>query len=119
MDVLDILKNVDITFDEEQKLTFKKEFHKYYKSVQEIRKLKDKLDKYHYQSEMYKQKFDGVSKELAYLQNSNRIREKGVSEKYLVFVQAEVLQYVNEKTDFNTALHNFVKEHPQYMISTK
>lgn len=133
MDILNILQSVGVIFTQEQKHTFKKEFHKYYKNTQELRKMKTKLEMYQRQFEMYEeeleafkkssntyqQRYEDTYKNLIYLQNSNKIREFGINEQYVSFVQMEILQYVREDTDFNSALKKYIKEHPQYTVSKK
>lgn len=55
-----------------------------------------------------------LKKENALLKATNEVAKSDVKPEFLKFVTSEVMQLVNETTDFETALKNYKKEHSQY-----
>lgn len=58
--------------------------------------------------------YNNLKKENEYLKASNRVAESDVKPEFKKFVTSEVLNLVNENTDFETALKNYKKENTQY-----
>ena len=61
-----------------------------------------------------KNKYKNLKNENEYLKASNRVAESDVKPEFKKFVTSEVLNLVNENTDFETALKNYKKENTQY-----
>ena len=58
--------------------------------------------------------YDKVLKENEYLKASNKVAESDVKPEFKKFVTSEVMNLVNDTTDFETALKNYKKENTQY-----
>lgn len=145
MDIKDILTNAGIEISDEQYDSFNKEFRKNYKSVGEIKKTTDALNstindlqtKYddlsnssnqndtkfkqlEQERDSYKSKFESVDKQYGVLQSQFNVLEKGVDKKYAKFVASEVLNNVNETTDFDSAFDDYISKNPQFKeVTTK
>jgi len=57
---------------------------------------------------------DNLTKENNLLKATNKVAKSDVKPEFLKFVTNEVLDLVNETTDFDTALKNYKKENTQY-----
>lgn len=58
--------------------------------------------------------YDKVLKENEYLKASNKVAESDVKPEFKKFVTSEVMNLVNDTTDFETALKNYKKDNSQY-----
>lgn len=58
--------------------------------------------------------YDKILKENEYLKASNKVAESDVKPEFKKFVTSEVMNLVNDTTDFETALKNYKKENTQY-----
>ena len=58
--------------------------------------------------------YNNLKKENEYLKASNKVAESDVKPEFKKFVTSEVLNLVNDTTDFETALKNYKKENTQY-----
>ena len=57
---------------------------------------------------------DTLTKENALLKATNEVAKSDVKPEFLKFVTSEVMNLVNDTTDFETALKNYKKENTQY-----
>lgn len=57
---------------------------------------------------------DNLTKENTLLKATNKVAKSDVKPEFLKFVTNEVLDLVNEGTDFDTALENYKKENSQF-----
>lgn len=139
MDIKDILGNAGITVTDEQYENFNKEFRKNYKSLGEVKKTTDALNstindlqtkyddlsnssnqadtKYkqlEQERDSYKTKYEAREKDYGVLQSQFSVLEKGVDKKYAKFVASEVLNNVNDNTDFDSAFDDYISKNPQF-----
>lgn len=59
-------------------------------------------------------KYNKLNNDYINLNNINTVTEAGVNKKFAKFVANEVQSKVDDKTDFNTAFENYIKENPQF-----
>ena len=62
--------------------------------------------------------FDKVVKENEFLRAKSKVTDSDVKPEFLKFVTSEVMNLVNETTDFDTALKNYKKNNSQYFGET-
>lgn len=138
-DIYELLQDAGVEMSEESKAEFNKEFRKNYKNVTEfnnkINQITGERDDYKTkyddllasntnndtqiteltnQLNDYKSKYETVSKDYEFEKNQGLVLEKGIDKKYAKFVVSEVSGKVDDNTDFNTALQNYITENPQY-----
>lgn len=61
---------------------------------------------------------NGLAKENAYLKAQIKINNSDVKKEFSKFVTSEVMELVNDTTDFDAALKNYKKDNPQYFGET-
>lgn len=61
---------------------------------------------------------NALTQENNYLKASIKVAESDVKKEFARFVTSEVMNEVNETTDFDTALKNYKKNNPQYFGET-
>lgn len=61
---------------------------------------------------------EALKKENETLKATEKLNKNNVKPEFLKFVTSEIMNTVNETTDFDTALKNFKKENPQYFGET-
>lgn len=59
-----------------------------------------------------------LAKENSYLKAQIEVNNSDVKKEFIKFVTSEVMELVNDTTDFETALNNYKKENPQYFGET-
>lgn len=59
-----------------------------------------------------------LTKENTYLKAQIKVNDSDVKKEFRKFVTSEVMNLVNDTTDFETALENYKKESPQYFGET-
>ncbi len=142
-DIAEILKEVGIDIPEDKTDSFNKEFRTNYKSVGEILKitadrddykkkyedlsnslegdngLNTKISQLTQERDDYKSKFETANNELSLEKGKTKVGTAGVSKDFIEFVASKVNSQVNDKTDFDTALKNYIKENPQYLEGSK
>ena len=65
-------------------------------------------------AETYKQERDEALEKLRQYENNAFLKEKGVPADYMEFVSFKASQRVNDKTTFQDAVTQFLKENPRY-----
>lgn len=142
-DIAEILKEVGIDIPEDKTDSFNKEFRTNYKSVGEISKitadrddykkkyedlsnslegdngLNTKISQLTQERDDYKSKFETANNELILEKGKIKVSTAGVSKDFIEFVASKVNSQVNDKTDFDTVLKNYIKENPQYLEGSK
>lgn len=61
---------------------------------------------------------DALTKENTLLKATNQVAKSDVKPEFLKFVTSEVMNLVNDTTDFDTALKNYKKDNSQYFGET-
>lgn len=64
--------------------------------------------------EEYKNKYSSLENNFNELNGLYKVQENGIDKKFAKFVTKEVQTLVDDKTDFDTALNNYIKKNPQY-----
>lgn len=93
-----------------------------YVDVNKFTKLKKEFDEYKATGDSKNAEYEALKAEIETLkaekleaQKLNAISSAGVGEKFRKFVLTEVSELVDEKTDFETALKNYLKDNEQFI----
>lgn len=65
----------------------------------------------------YKNKYEEELGKRTSLENGIKVKDAKIDDKFKDFVISEVNKNVNDKTDFDTALKDFIEKNPQYKVS--